>query len=80
MYALNRLYSHSAWSLAATSAAIVVEFILDGLAFFEFVESAVWRRRVVEEDIAPIRRDKTKTTIRDDLLNNTLWHLLPSSL
>jgi hypothetical protein len=57
--------------------ATFANLVFERLAFLQFLERGALDFRVVEEQFAAFTFDESKSTIRHQLLNLTLWHFCP---
>jgi hypothetical protein len=57
--------------------ATLPDLVLHRLAFTEFFKGHALDLRVVKEQVVPSTFDEPKTSIRNQLLDLTLWHLCP---
>jgi hypothetical protein len=57
--------------------ATLPDLVLHRLAFSEFFKGHAFRLRVVKEQVVPFTFDESKTSIRNQLSDLTLWHFCP---
>jgi hypothetical protein len=63
------LNGSGAWAFLASA-----YFVLNGLTFTKVFDGGALDFRVMEEQVALFAFDESKTTIRNQLLDFTLWH------
>ena len=73
-FAMDFAESHGANVFGTGTLGALAFFVFDRLTFLQLLDGGIDQRGVVEENFPTVACDKTKTLVRNNLLNRTLCH------